>query len=183
MQTPLAASSRGAAEFSARQPWPPTRRAAIEQRACPLIELIGSQDAIMPSCGCVHGTLGRGVKNLARGSSRFRIGTSMITGALCARASGSRVAQLHFLALNGHFRRHLQVDGPRTSCAHLPERLGHRGDLAGMACRRHLVTEATMPALHGSRPSLAHLSARDLAGNEKHRRGAGMGGARSEAAL
>ena len=106
----------------------------------------------------------------------------MITGALCARASGSRVAQLHFLALNGHFGRHLQVDGPRTSCAHLPERLGHRGgDLAG--------AHGLPPPLGDGRDgfgliehfmdralALAHLPSRDLAGNEKDRRGASVGG-------
>ena len=186
MQTPLAASSRGAVEFSARQPWPPTRWSAIEQRACPLMEFLGRQEAIVPSCGCVHGTLGRWVKNLARGSTSFRTGTSMITGAWRSRASGSRVAQLHFLALYGHFGRHLQVDvGPRTSCAHLPERLGHRGgDLAG--------AHGLPPPLGHGRDNLrlfehfmdrtqvlAHLSARYLAGNEKHRRGAGVGGGES----
>ena len=52
--------------------------------------------------------------------------------------------------------------------------------LGRMACRRHLVTGATISAwlntLMDRTQVLAHLSARDLAGNEKHRRGAGVGG-------
>ena len=58
------------------------------------------------------------------------------------RESGAGVPQLHFLTLYGHFGRHLQVDGPRASCAHLPERLGHRG--------------GDLPGPHGLPPPLGH---------------------------
>ena len=103
--------------------------------------------------------------------------TPQVVGARHDARDRGRVAQLHFLALDGHFRRHLEVDGPRASQAHLPERLGHRGrDIPGphglppplghrgdhLSLVQHFMNRAQV---------LAHLPARDLAGNEKDRRG------------